>query len=217
MSVTPAASSSPRKTPVALWILGALLGLLVTFAVVVWLMLKVGGYLMAASPIRIDPAATKLAQAPERLKAATTPYDRWLALADASMWAVHQNRLDEAAAHGTELLQDAGKYPKDWNFGNALHKGNLILGRVALRRGEMGEAKRRLLAAGRTPGSPQLDSFGPNMTLAEELLQRGEKEVVLEYFDLCAQFWKMDNGLLSAWRMMIRNDRAPNFGAHLLH
>lgn len=214
---TASATASRRQISLAWWILGGLFALLAVFAAAVWLMLKFGGYLMATVPARVDPAATSMAQAPARLKAAATPYDRWLALDDAGMWAVHQNQLDEAAALGEELLREAEKYPKDWNYGNALHKGHLILGRVALRRNDVAEAKRRLIAAGQTPGSPQLDSFGPNMTLAEELLQRGEKQVVLDYFDLCAKFWKMDNGSLSAWRLMIRNDMAPNFGAHLLY
>ena len=213
------ASTPPARKQISLvwWILGGLLALLAVFGITVWLMLKFGGYLMAAVPVRLDPSTTALAQAPERLKAAATPHDRWLALGDAGMWALHQNQLDEAAALGEELLRDAEKYPKSWNYGNAVHKGHLILGRVALRRNDVVEARRRLLLAGQTPGSPQLDSFGPNMTLAEELLQRGEKQVVLDYFDLCAKFWKMDNGSLNAWRLMIRNDRAPNFGAHLLY
>lgn len=218
MSAAPAPLPAPRKTSVVWWILGGLGALLAMFAIAVWLMLKYGGYLMAALPVRIDPASVPhLAQAPERLAAAATPYYRWLALSDAGMWAVHTGKLDEAAAHGAELLKDAANFPRDWNYGNAIHKGNLILGRVALRKNDVSEAKTRLLAAGRTPGSPQLDSFGPNMMLAEELLQRGEKQVVLEYFDLCEKFWKMDNGSLSAWRLMIRNDKMPNFGAHLLY
>jgi hypothetical protein len=214
---TASATPAPRPRSLVWWILGGLLALLAVFAAAVWLMLRFGGYLMATVPVRIDPATTSLAQAPARLQAAAAPYDRWLALADAGMWAVHQHQLDEAAALGEELLRDAKRYPQDWNYGNALHKGHLILGRVALRRNDVAEARRRLLAAGQTPGSPQLDSFGPNMTLAEELLQRGEKHIVLEYLDLCASFWKLDNGSLAAWRLMIRNDKAPNFGAHLLY
>ncbi len=217
MRGSPEAPATSRRIPVVVWILGALVALLATFAVAVWLMLKYGGYLMAAVPVRIDPATTSLAKAQEKLDAAASPYNRWVALDDAGMWAVHQGRLDDAAAMGAELLRDAEKFPRDWNYGNALHKGHLILGRVALRRGDLNEAKARLISAGRTPGSPQLDSFGPNMTLAEELLQRGEKQVVLDYFDLCEKFWKMDNGSLAAWRLMIRNDHAPNFGTHLLY
>ena len=44
-----------------------------------------------------------------------------------------------------------------------------------------------LLAVGRTPGSPQLNSFGPNMALAAELLQKEVRDTVLQYFELRGQ------------------------------
>lgn len=213
-----AAPVTPVNKPVSLvwWLCGGLAAVLLVFALAVGLMLKFGGYLTAMVPMRLDPAGTHLAQAPVRLQVADTPYARWVALADAGTWAVHLGKLDDATALANELLAGIDTFPRDWNYGNAVHKGNLILGRVALRRGDVEEAKRRLLAAGRTPGSPQLNTFGPGMALAEELLQRGEKQVVLEYFDLCEGFWKMDSGSLSAWRMLVRRDRIPNFGARAL-
>jgi hypothetical protein len=79
--------------------------------------------------------------------------------------------------------------PKAWYYGNVVHEANQILGLAALQEGNIEEAKRYLLAAGRTLGSPQLDSFGPHMELAQKLLARGEKEVVVEYLDLVAKFW----------------------------
>jgi hypothetical protein len=187
MSTAPVNStaSSPKSNALR-WILGGSAALIGLFALAIWLMFKFTGFLMATMPIRLDPAdLPHYAESEARLKAAATPYDRWLALGYAGMWALHQGRVDDAGALGAELLDGVAKYPGDWNVGNAIHKGNILLGRVALRRGDLDEAKSRLLAAGRTPGSPQLDSFGPNMALAEELLQRGEKQVVLEYFDLC--------------------------------
>jgi len=58
----------------------------------------------------------------------------------------------------------------------------VILGRLALREGRIEDAKHHLIEAGRSPGSPQMDSFGPNVSLAKDLLERGEKEIVIEYF-----------------------------------
>lgn len=43
-------------------------------------------------------------------------------------------------------------------------------------------------------GSPQLKSFGPSMGLAKELVRDGEKEAVIEYLKLCAQFWESGRG-----------------------
>ena len=56
-----------------------------------------------------------------------------------------------------------------------------------------------LRASGATPGSPQLNSFGPNMSLASDLLQQGETEAVLAYFELCRVFWTMGGSRLDAW------------------
>jgi hypothetical protein len=49
----------------------------------------------------------------------------------------------------------------------------MVLGQVALRRGDAKKAASFLLAAGKTWGSPQLNSFGPNMPLANDLLAAG--------------------------------------------
>jgi hypothetical protein len=205
-----------KKSRALWWILGGLAFLLALFALAVWLMMRVSGYFMAALPIKLDPAQSHIAQAEEKLKLIKNPRNRWYALGDAGMWALHQGRVEDAEKYGNELLAGIGKW-SNWNDGNAVHKGNIILGRVALRRNDVAKAKQHLIAAGKTKGSPQLDTFGPNMTLAEELLKRGEKQVVLEYIDLCAQFWKMDNGAIAAWRSMINSDKLPSFGAHLLY
>ncbi len=71
-----------------------------------------------------------------------------------------------------------------------LHHSHLILGRVALRKGDIEGAKANLLEAGRVNGGGTLSSFGPNMTLAKELLEKHERETVLQYLELCRKFWK---------------------------
>jgi hypothetical protein len=42
--------------------------------------------------------------------------------------------LNAAESYANELLAGAPSYPKDWNYGNAIFSGNMLLGRVALRR-----------------------------------------------------------------------------------
>lgn len=85
------------------------------------------------------------------------------------------------------LAEKEGK--QSWNSGNKIFKQHTKLGRVALRKGDIEEAKKQLLASGHTPGSPQLNSFGPDFTLARELAEKGEFETVLEFLDLVAVFW----------------------------
>jgi hypothetical protein len=123
--------------------------------------------------------------------------------------------LDKARAWARELIDDAPQ-PGDWNHGNAIHHGHVILGRLSLRVGDIQSALEHLLAAGRTPGSPQLDSFGPSMALAHELLISGERTVVLEYFDLCARFWEAGRDELNGWAAVVRSGGVPDFGYHLL-
>ena len=81
--------------------------------------------------------------------------------------------------------------------------GHMVLGRVALKRGDVETAKRELLLAGATPGSPQLDSFGPNMSLAKDLLEKKQADTVIEYFALCVKFWKLEDGNLIVRRRPI--------------
>jgi hypothetical protein len=91
-----------------------------------------------------------------------------------------QRRLDEA------------KTTNDWNYGNIVYEADEVLGRVALREGKFEEARRYLRAAGQTPGSPQLNSFGPQFTLARELLEHGEqpdRDAVVAFLDDVARFW----------------------------
>jgi hypothetical protein len=91
----------------------------------------------------------------------------------------------------------------------------MILGRLALKNGNVEEAKKRLLAAGKTSGSAALSSFGPTMLLAQELLKKGEQEVVLQYFDECQVFWKSAGSRLDEWRQVVRLGRIPDFGGNL--
>lgn len=99
--------------------------------------------------------------------------------------------------------------------GNAIHHSHLVLGRVALREGNLGQAKAHLIESGKTTGSPQLGSFGPNMSLAKELLELGQRDVVLEYLDLCGEFWEHGADSVATWKYQIAHDEMPAFGPNL--
>src|SRR5205823_14347132 len=83
----------------------------------------------------------------------------------------------------------AARHGVFWWTGDAIHQGNIVLGRIALRRNDIDEARRRLLAAGKTPGSSSLASTGPNMQLARDLMERGESGTVVEYLQECGTCW----------------------------
>ncbi len=129
--------------------------------------------------------------------------------------AIAAGETDKARDYAREVLKLAPANEGQWNYGNALHEANIALGKIALQEGRMAEAKSFLLAAGNTPGSPQLNSFGPHMSLAHALLEKGEKETVLAYFDLCRVFWRMGGTNLDAWTEAVKQDSMPDFGPRL--
>jgi hypothetical protein len=118
-------------------------------------------------------------------------------------------RGGEAQRRAEHFLLLSSKYLSDWNYGNVIHDANSVLGLLALRAGDLQNAKLYLLEAGSTPGSPQLDSFGPNMVLAAQLLKRGERDAVLQYLELCKLFWEGKEETLASWQLQIKSGAVP--------
>ena len=116
-----------------------------------------------------------------------------------------------------DYLRSAEQFRDSRHYGNAIHQANTVLGLVALENDRIERAVAYLDAAGRTPGSAQLTSFGPNMLLAKKLLQMGRRRPVLRYLNHCGAFWKLSFGRLWRWKLEIRAGRIPNFGANLTH
>ena len=158
-------------------------------------------------------AVAALADA-ERAHALAPPSERTLptGLAEAAFDA---GDYPKAAAYAKQILNEAITYRTRWDYGNAIHKGNLVLGRIAVRDGRLAEAVTLLRASGQTPGSPQLNSFGPNMSLAKDLLEQGETRAVLEYLELCRKFWTMGGSRLDTWAAAVEAGKLPSFGANL--
>ena len=125
----------------------------------------------------------------------------------ASDWARAERYANEAL--------EAAKTGVFWWTGDAIHQGNIVLGRLALRRQDVEAAKRFLLAAGKTPGSGTLASLGPNMALARDLRERGESATVLFYLEECGQFWTGNRGKLPEWIALVRAGLKPDFGRNL--
>ena len=123
--------------------------------------------------------------------------------------------IEEVKSDMKEIKDILPNYQTNWNYGNAVHKMNIVEGRMALQKGNIEEAKKYLILAGKTTGSPQLNSFGPNMLLARELLEKKERQIVIEYLNLCSKFWKGDHGKLNDWKELIRKGETPNFGANM--
>lgn len=108
----------------------------------------------------------------------------------------------KASSYATELLQTAQE--NKTASGDAIYTGNSVLGLVSLRQGSVSQARQYLLEAGKTTGSAVLASFGPDFTLARELLDKGERDAVLEFLTECRGFWKSGAEQLDAMIEAVR-------------
>jgi hypothetical protein len=149
-------------------------------------------------------------KAAKRLEQATTDEARFYPLTELAKGALYFGATNQSRAYAQQLLAMAPQFKEDWNYGNAIHDGNEVLGIIAVQEGRISDAKHFLLEAGKNPGSPQLDSFGPDMELAQHLLEHGERATVLEYLQLCSKFWKDNNGLLERWTVAIKSGKVPD-------
>ena len=170
----------------------------------------------ACTPDALDPNS-RLRDTEAKLSSARSDIDRFYVLPEAAKSSAAIGQFAKAEAYAQELLSISPKFPDNWNYGNGIHDANMVLGRVALHAGKRSEAVRFLLAAGETPGSPQLNSFGPNMGLADDLIFAGERDAVVSYFQLCDRFWKMDYGKLRLWAFEVQHGIHPGFGANLYY
>ena len=125
--------------------------------------------------------------------------------------ALTANAADKANLYASELLATVGS--GDWNDGNAVHDAHVVLGLLALKASHVGAAAQHLLEAGKTTGSPQLNTFGPDMALARQLLAAGERDAVLDYLALCEKFWVSGRPQLKAWTDAIRAGGTPTLSA----
>jgi hypothetical protein len=127
-------------------------------------------------------------------------------LVDASKAALDKGQNAKAKEFAERALRipDEDRRQQSCPVGWTVFYANLVLGRVALLEDHVQEAERFLLLAGQPSGpGPALASFGPNMSLARELLKTGQKS-----------FWKSDRQL-DTWILQVRNGQMPVFGANL--
>jgi tetratricopeptide (TPR) repeat protein len=151
----------------------------------------------------------------QALKDASSARERLHDLPEVAQAAFEAGEYSRAAEYSEEALDLAAQPEYSSDKADALHYSNIVLGRIDLRQGDSRDASAHLLKAAAITGNPHLDTFGPNMILAKELLDKGNQQSVLAYFDLCSKFWKDDDGKLAAWRAAVLSGKSPDFGANL--
>lgn len=135
---------------------------------------------------------------------------RWYRTKDLARSALYAGELTLAREAAESMLEQASAYD-DWNTGNAVHHGHTILGMLALEADDADAAAQHLLAAGATRGSPQLNSFGPDFSLAREVLKRGRRNEVIEYLRRVTSFWGMGAGDPERWSREIERTGRTSF------
>ena len=94
----------------------------------------------------------------------------------------------------------------------ATQRANTILGRVALRSGDVTSAKQYLLDSSGPDAGKDVSLSGPTMVLAKELLEQGEADAVLHYLENCLPLWPRGENALQIWMADIQHGKMPNFG-----
>jgi hypothetical protein len=140
--------------------------------------------------------------------------DRSALLRGAAETAFDAEQLAKAKTYSTELLLEYGHDLTAYSYADAAHYGNIILGRIALREGDLAKAKEHLLIAGRTPKLAGRTFFIPDMTLVRELFAKNEKDTVLEYLQLCETIYESEHEVFQRWEQMIRKGQTPSFNIY---
>jgi hypothetical protein len=94
----------------------------------------------------------------------------------------------------------------------AVQRANTILGRIALRSGDIAGAQQYLLDSAGPMAAKDIAVSGPTLILAKELLEHGERETVVQYLQKCTSLWPRGHEALEIWIEEIQHGKTPNFG-----
>lgn len=92
--------------------------------------------------------------------------------------------------------------------GYAYHVAQTVLGRVAAAKGDLIEAKARLIQSVTMPDSIKNAVFQPHMTLAQDVYEAGDKDAVLQFLEASRTVWKFESGRID--RMIGFVKKAPS-------
>ncbi len=126
---------------------------------------------------------------------------------------------DDAAAErdAQRLLELAQANPKARESRGSDSRGaNRAGARSARSRQQTAGPGTRLLESARVrKSSPGLSTAGPKLTLAQDLIEAGERDVVLQYLDLCRAFWTNDQGKIDRYVKLVKSASAPDLLARI--
>ncbi len=126
-------------------------------------------------------------------------FERPRALAQLACAAFDAGDHEKARRYAEQALDVASQTAVRRNSQWAVFKAHTVLGRIAIRGDDIAPAGLHLTESARiTPGDAVLATFGPDMDLAKALLEKGQREVVLQFLDLCSSSGRETKG---NWRV----------------
>ncbi len=131
--------------------------------------------------------------------------------------AYENDEFNAAKSFIADQLNYADENKLNWNYDNLIHHSYTYLGLIALKENRLEDAKLYFNRSLDIKGSPQIKTFGPNLSLAEELLKIGEREIVISYLQGCKKVWSFMFSFRKIWRWknQILQGKIPDFGANL--
>jgi len=149
-------------------------------------------------------------------------------LADAAKAALEAGEKEKARDYAIKALAAADQSAARWNASGgsaARHRvpgvptadyyANFVLGRLAILDGDIRSAERYLVASGGIHGGDAaLDTYGPNLSLALEVLKQGDqqsREAVIQFLDEIKIWWKPARSPYEQWKAQIAAGKIPNF------
>jgi len=127
--------------------------------------------------------------------------------------------LDKAARYASDVMQiptvaQRGGAPSHVDWGRRERYGaHIVLGKVALRKGDVNAAEYHLVEAtdASMSSSALFKTSVPDTELAEELLKLGKVDSVVAYLDALRRLWPSQEPRLDEWLSEIRDGRVPDF------
>lgn len=128
---------------------------------------------------------------------------------------------DQAAARDAQKAIDAAADLVKKNPNQAadfINRGNSVLGRIALARGDAQEARARLRAAMNIPADANnFRANGPDMSLAQDMAEAGERDAVIAYLEASRQIWLYDRGLIDHYIRSLKAGKKREAFANFTH
>lgn len=109
--------------------------------------------------------------------------DRFYHLTRMPSVAFEGGKFDQAAAAAEELLAAAQEFKNDPNFGNAINQAHTVLGRIALKNGDLPGAIAHLQQSAIEATNPETLFVESSLDLARDLRKAGESKAVISYLN----------------------------------